>query len=49
MASVVVDLRSRKVPNVITFGIALVGMAFAAGHVSDMSPAPRSAAGDGWR
>jgi len=37
VASVVVDLRSRKVPNVITFGIALVGMALAAGHVSDMS------------
>ena len=36
-ASAIVDLRSRRVPNPLTFGIALLGIALAATHVTSIS------------
>jgi prepilin peptidase CpaA len=36
-ASAFVDLRSRRVPNALTVGIAVVGLALSAAHVSDVS------------
>ena len=37
-ASVVVDLKTRRVPNVLTFGTAATGLMLAAAHVSRCQP-----------